>query len=151
MTVKRHWVVYIMIALYFLVGVIISSTSLVLLSFASWVVLLNIVFWLFFSIFLYIQWLNHELDLYIITNNRIVSVEQISFLNRAVSECNLGQVQEVNSQTKWLFANILHYGTLSIQTAWATATMVMDFAPESMEAARKVLNIVDTYRDNQNK
>jgi hypothetical protein len=29
--------------------------------------------------------------------------------------------------------------------------MVMDFAPESMEAARKVLNIVDTYRDNQNK
>jgi hypothetical protein len=29
--------------------------------------------------------------------------------------------------------------------------MVMDFAPEAMAAARKVLNIVDTYRDNQNK
>ncbi len=68
-----------------------------------------IVFLLFFIMFLYIEWLNHELDLYIVTNNRIIGVEQISFLNRTVSECSLGQVQEVNSKTKGLFANILIY------------------------------------------
>ena len=100
-----------------------------------------------FSIFLFIEWLNHELDMYIITNNRVIWVDQLSFLNRTVSECNLWQVQEVNSKTSWLFANVLNYWTLSIQTAWNQTTLRMDFAPDSMQKARKVLNIVDDYRD----
>jgi len=85
--------------------------------------------------------------MYVVSNNRIIWIEQISFLNRTVSECNLWQVQEVNSKTSWLFANILNYGTLSIQTAWNKTTLKMDFCPDSIQAARKVLNIVDDYRD----
>jgi hypothetical protein len=83
--------------------------------------------------------------MYVITDNRIIWVEQISFLNRTVSECNLWQVQEVNSKTKGFFANIFNYGTLSIQTAWNKTTLKMDFAPNSMQEARKILNIVDKY------
>ncbi len=85
--------------------------------------------------------------MYIITNNRIIWVEQIAFLNRTVSECNLWQVQEVNSRTKWFFANILNYWTILIQTAWNAQTLRMDFAPDSLQKSRKILNIVDAYRD----
>jgi len=87
--------------------------------------------------------------MYIVSNNRVIWIDQISFLNRAVSECNLWQVQEVNSKTSWLFANIFNYWTLSIQTAWNQTNLKMDFAPDSMHAARKILNIVDDYRDNK--
>jgi len=48
-----------------------------------------ILFWMVFSIFLYISWLNNELDLFVVTNNRIIGVEQVSFLNRTISEANL--------------------------------------------------------------
>jgi hypothetical protein len=41
----------------------------------------------------------------------------VSFLNREVSECALNDVQEVNSKTKGLLANLLNYGSLTIQTA----------------------------------
>lgn len=85
--------------------------------------------------------------MFVITNNRIVWIEQISFLNRVVSECNLGQVQEVNSSTKGFFANILNYGTVTIQTAGNATNFLMDFCPNSLENARKILNIVDAYRD----
>jgi hypothetical protein len=85
--------------------------------------------------------------MYIITNSRIIWVEQIAFLNRTVSECNLWQVQEVNSTTKGFFANMCNYGTLSVQTAWNKTTMKMSFSPDSMQQARKILNIVDTYKD----
>lgn len=100
-----------------------------------------------FSLFLYIEWLNHELDLYVITNNRVIGIEQISFLNRTVSECSLWQIQEVNTQTQWLLSNILNYWSLSVQTAWSTTTMKMIYAPDSMQKARLLLNIVDDYRD----
>ncbi|USN57972.1 MAG: PH domain-containing protein [Candidatus Peribacteria bacterium] len=84
------------------------------------------------------------------TNNRIIGVEQISFLNRKVTECNLGQVQEVNSETKGFFANVLNYGTIYIQTAGSSANLKMDFAPDPLQSSRKVLNIVDDYRDTHN-
>lgn len=85
--------------------------------------------------------------MFVITNNRIVWVEQKSFLNRAVTECNLGQVQEVNSITKGLFANIFNYGTISIQTAGNMTNLEMTFAPLPLIQSRKILNIVDHYRD----
>jgi hypothetical protein len=52
------------------------------------------------SLFLYIEWLNNELDMYVVTNKRIIGIDQVSFLNRTISECSLADVQEVNSKTK---------------------------------------------------
>ena len=42
---------------------------------------------------------------------------------------------------------MLNYGSLTILTAWNATNMVMDFSPDSMQKARKILNIVDDYRD----
>lgn len=148
--IKRHWIVYIVLWIYIFVAIVVSvSIFLILWKTLIWN-LTNIVFWLFFSIFLYIEWLNHELDMFVVTNNRVIWIEQISFLNRNVSECNLWQIQEVNSKASWLFANILNYWILSIQTAWNVTTLKMDFCPDAMQEARKLLNVVDDYRDKQN-
>lgn len=147
MVVKRHWIVFVMLWIYFILAIIWTIILYSLMWFNAITHMLNIFFWIIFSLFLYIEWLNHELDMYVVSNNRIIWIEQISFLNRAVSECNLWQVQEVNSKTSGLFANILNYGTLSIQTAWNKTTLQMDFCPDSMQEARKILNVVDDYRD----
>ncbi len=150
LVIKRHWIVYILLFTYFMIWV---SLSVILFTFiwASVInILANVIIWLLFSIFLYIEWLNHELDMYVVTNNRVIWIDQISFLNRTVSECNLWQVQEVNSKTKWLLANLLNYWTLSIQTAWNKTTLRMWFSPDAMQSARKILNIVDWYSDKEN-
>jgi hypothetical protein len=149
MIIKRHWIVYVMVFLYFLFWCITSVSVFVILWANALAWIINVVFWLFYSVFLFIQWLNHELDMYIITNNRVIWVEQISFLNRTVSECNLSQVQEVNAKTSWFFANILNYWTLSIQTAWNKTTLKMGFSPDSIQTARKILNIVQTFNEKQ--
>ena len=85
--------------------------------------------------------------MFIITNNRIIWTDQVAFLNRNVAECNLWEVQQVNSYTKWFFSNILNYGSITIQTAWNSWNIHMDFAPDSLQSARKVLNIADDYKD----
>ena len=150
MVVKRHWIVYIMLFIYFFSGVIVTFMIFFFFWLNTWWYMLNIILWLILSIILYIEWLNHELDMYVVTNNRVIGLEQIAFLNRAVTECNLWQIQEVNSKAKWLFANIFNYWTLSIQTAWSKTTLRMDFCPDVMQTSRKILNVVDNYRDEKN-
>lgn len=148
LVLKRHIIVYVILWLYFVLAIITSLTLYVFIWFTIVSNLLNVLFWMFLVNFFLIEWLDHELDMYVVTNNRIIWVEQTAFLNRNVSECNLGQVQEVNSRTKWFFSNMLNYWTLSIQTAWNKTTMKMNFCPNSMQEARKILNIVDQYGEN---
>ena len=97
--------------------------------------------------FLYVNWLNYELDIFVFTNNRLICVEQKSFLNRSVGETTLDKVQEVGVQTKGLFANIFDYGTLSIMTAGSTPSFDMTFSPTPLENQRRINNLVDKYRD----
>lgn len=147
MVVRRHWIIFAFIGFYFFLWLVLT---LVTFSFWWWgfvSMMSMIMFWIVYLLFLYIDWINHELDLFVVTNNRIIWVEQISFLNRTVSEANLGQIQEVNSKTKWILANLLNFGTLWVQTAGSTQTMTMAYVPKCMPCQRKILNIVDNYRD----
>ncbi len=146
MVVKRHWIILVMLFLYFFFWIWLTVGVYIFFN-GALSHLIVIVIWMIRSIFLYIQWLDHELDMYVVTNNRIIGVEQVSFLNRKVSECNLWQVQEVGSHTKWLLANLLNYGTVKIQTAWNATNFVMWYSPQPLENSRSILNIVDAYRD----
>lgn len=146
MVVKRHWIILVVLWLYFLFWFLVTIWIYVFMT-NAWTHMWVVIFWMIYSIFLYIQWLDHELDMYVITNNRIIWVEQISFLNRKVSECNLGQVQEVGSHTKGLLANLLNYWTVNIQTAWNATNFSMSYSPNALENSRSILNIVDEYRD----
>ncbi|MDC0506169.1 PH domain-containing protein [Candidatus Gracilibacteria bacterium] len=149
MVVRRHWIIFAFIGFYFSLGLVLTAMT---FSFGGWgfiPMISMILFWMIYLLFLYIDWINHELDLFVVTNNRIIGVEQISFLNRTVSEANLGQIQEVNSKTKGILANLLNFGTLGVQTAGSTQTMTMAYVPKCMSCQRKMLNIVDNYRDNK--
>jgi ABC-type sugar transport system permease subunit len=146
MIIRVHWITYLILSLQ-IIAIIIFSITLLEVFKAKPIVFLSItITWLISSIFLYIEWLNYELDRLIITNNRIIWINQISFLNRAVSEANLAQVQEVNSKTKWFFSNIFNYGDISIQTAWSKVGLSMTFCPNAIYEARKILNFVEEYK-----
>ena len=108
--------------------------------------LLNIIFWMYYSMFLYIHLLNYELDLIVVTDSRLIAVEQKSFLNRAVGETYLDKVQEVSFQVKGLFANLFDYGHILPKTAGSTSRFDMTFSPKPMENARKLNNIIDAYK-----
>ena len=92
--IRRHWIVFVLVGLYAMIGVFTTIVLFAVLGFQVWVMLLLTVFWMFFALFLYVEWLNHELDMMVITNNRVVVVEQKSFLDRDVGECTLDKIQE---------------------------------------------------------
>ena len=106
---------------------------------------------MFYILFLYVKWLDHELDLFIVTTERIVWIEQVSLLNRTVSECALSQVEEVWSQTKWLLANFFNYWSILIQTAWNNTSFFMDYVEDPIWTSRKIHNIINKYRNDKDR
>ncbi len=145
--IKRHWIVYVFIWVYLFSAIILSSVLLFFFLTKVWIYIILIVFWMGFSLFLYVRWLDHELDLFIVTNNRVIWIEQISLLNRTVSECSLSQIQEVWSKTMWFFANMLNYWTITIQTAWNVANFIMEYAPDAINTSSKIHSMINTHRN----
>jgi len=144
---RRHWIAFVFLAIYAIAGVGMTVVSFSLLGYGAAICLMLILFWMYYSLFLYISWLNYELDVFIFTNNRIVCVEQKTFLNRAVWETTLDKVQEVSIETKWLLANLFDFGTLRIMTSWSSPSFDMTYSPHPMRSSRYINNLVDRYRD----
>ncbi len=148
LVLKRHWIVYVYLGFYafFLV---VSSTILLayhssIFSFIPSDVFYSflVLYWSVFLLFLYITWANNELDLFVITDQRIRGIEQISFLNRTISECSLDDVKEVNAQTKGLLENIFNFGTISMHTASENSNFIMRFAPDPIDNASIIRNVI---------
>jgi hypothetical protein len=156
LVLKRHWIVFIYIFLYIFFLIFSSFFILYFFNSISFVIPWSIIYILLvmyistFSIFIYINWINNELDLFIITNKRIIWIEQLSFLNRTVSECSLEDVQEVNGLTKWLLANLMNFWTITIHTASEKSDFNMNIVPEPLENSRNILNIIEKNIHNSN-
>jgi hypothetical protein len=146
-TIKVHWIAYVILWVQIFFVLLVSILFCIIIKSVAIDFLLITLLWLISSVVLYIEWLNYELDLLIVTTNRIIWVEQISFLNRTVSETNLNQIVEVNSKTKWFFANIFNYWDIFIQTAGNKTTISIKMCPNATHEARAILNIVETYKE----
>ena len=67
--------------------------------------------------FIYARFIDYYLDLWVITNDRIVDVNQEGLFARTIAELDLYKVQDVTSNIKGFFHTFLNFGDLHIQTA----------------------------------
>lgn len=72
---------------------------------------------IFLWLFAFLIWIDYYLDVWIITNKRIVNIEQKGLFVRAMSELYLFRVQDTTSEVKGFFPSMLNYGDVFIQSA----------------------------------
>lgn len=87
--------------------------------------------------FLYATWLlglwmafamyitNYYLDVLIITNRRVIDVEQIGLFSRDVAELHLDSIRDIHVEIKGFIPSLFNYGVLHIQTSAATPQFSM--------------------------
>ena len=85
------------------------SYPLIILAFSS--------YYLFIWLFFFFSFIDYYLDIWIITNERIIDVEQRGFFSRIISEQKLDRVQDVTSEVHGFFPTVLKYGDVYVQTA----------------------------------
>ena len=81
------------------------------------VLFFSLLYWMILLLFFYIELLNYWLDMWIITNQRIIDVEHQALFHRQVSEFSTARVQDITVEVEGVFASLLGYGDVSIQTA----------------------------------
>ncbi|MDP2683921.1 MAG: PH domain-containing protein [bacterium] len=59
----------------------------------------------------------YSFNVFIITDQRIIDVDQRGFFDRIVSETTYEKIQDVSFRLKGMMQTILHYGSVVIQTA----------------------------------
>lgn len=83
------------------------------------------VYLLSICLFFYTYFNTFYLDIWIITNDRLVDVRQNSLFSRTVAELDLYKIQDVTSEVKGVFASLFNYGNVYLQTAGSIPRFVI--------------------------
>ena len=62
-------------------------------------------------------WIDYYLDAFVITDKRILDIDQIGLFRHTVSEFRMDKVQDVTIEVPNFSATFFHYGNIKIQTA----------------------------------
>lgn len=81
------------------------------------IILFTTVYYLYIWLFALYTFVDYYLDVWIVTNHRVVNIEQMGLFHRVTSEQQLYRIQDVTAETKGVFSTLLNYGTVYIQTA----------------------------------
>lgn len=89
--------------------------------------------WFLYTVWLLALWMafaisitNYYLDVLIVTNRRIIDIEQVGLFSRDTSELHLENIEDMHVEIKGLVASFLNYGKLQVQTSSETLEFVMN-------------------------
>ncbi len=95
--------------------------------------------WLFF----FSNFVDYYLDAWIVTNDRILNIEQNGLFNRTVSELDLINIQDITSEIHGVFPFFFGYGNVQIQTAAEQGRFVFEQIPKPEEVRKRLLTLVE--------
>jgi hypothetical protein len=87
------------------------------------------------------------LDIYIVTDQRIVDISQEGFFKRQISELHLHQVQDVNASVIGIWGTLLHFGDIHIQTAAERENFVFRSVPHSYTVAKQIITLHEAHME----
>jgi uncharacterized membrane protein YdbT with pleckstrin-like domain len=93
-------------------------------------IFLENVFAMIIWIVFFLIWIDYYFDVWIITNLRIVNIEQKGLFNRAVSEMDFSRIQDVTTEVIGVIPTFFNYGDVFIQTAAATERFLFRQVPD---------------------
>jgi len=72
---------------------------------------------IFMTIYGFIRWFVYSNDIYIVTNERVINIDQNSFFSRRVTEAELNNILNVSYEIKGPVKSLLNFGDISIDTS----------------------------------
>ncbi len=67
--------------------------------------------------YFFIHWTNYYLDVWFITEKRIISIDQVSIFHRKISNLGLDKIQDVSIEQKGFMQSTMKFGDILVKTA----------------------------------
>lgn len=65
----------------------------------------------------FLIWVDYYFDIWIITNERIINIEQKGMFTRKVSEMTYAKMQDISTEVVGFIPTVINYGDIKVQTA----------------------------------
>jgi len=133
---RRHWITFfpyllmfifillIPIAIYGLFASTFTSTMQNPITYPL-IILAGSAYYLSTFLFFYSFFTDFYLDIWIVTNDRLVDIRQISLFARTIAEVDLYQIQDITSEVHGLFQTVFNYGNIYLQTAGSVPKFII--------------------------
>lgn len=72
---------------------------------------------LFLWLFSFLVWIDYYFDVWIVTNERIVNIEQKGLFTRRISELRFSRIQDITATVDGMIPTMLNFGDVTVQTA----------------------------------
>ena len=103
-------------------------------------------FFLFSWLFLFQAFIDHFLDIWLVTTHRIIDITQHGLFGRTTAELTLDRVQDVTSEVKGMIPTLLDYGTIYIQTAGERERFIFEHIPHPVHVSKRILELAQKRR-----
>lgn len=102
---------------------------------------------LFLWVALFVRWTDYYLDIWVITDKRVMDVEQKGLFNREITTANLGKIQNVTIEIRGMLATLFGFGDVRIETAGAEKdSIVIKTAQNPQRVKETILRAADAAR-----
>ena len=105
------------------------------------------------SLFLLFGWLvlfqiflDYYLDVWVVTNHRIVNISQSGLFNRQTSELRLYRIQDATASITGPLHTVLDFGKVEIQTAGEQSRFVFEDVSHPQEITKTILQLAEHDR-----
>jgi len=151
LVLRRHWITFVFSFLPFIAGAI----ALVIIHFVAtewfrdWGMEDNMaVLWfveslvaMFLWLGAFINWIDYYFDAWIVTDQRIIDIEQLGLFRRNVSELDLRKIQDLTTEIHGILPTFLNYGYLYIQTAGQKERFIFKDIPDPMTVRELIVEL----------
>jgi uncharacterized membrane protein YdbT with pleckstrin-like domain len=157
-SLRRHWIVPVAITFVFLILVAIPIIFYYLVQTTNPTLIQGPVSWPLFVVglsayglaiwlFYFNSLIDYYLDVWIVTNERIIVIEQKGLFSRTIAELKLYRVQDIKAEVSGIIPTLFDFGNITIQTAAEEVHFAFKQVPKPYKISRKILEVVEQDRE----
>ena len=106
-----------------------------------------IIYFLAVWLFAFMEFTDFYLDTWIVTNERVINIEQKGLFSRIASELPLDAVQDVTSDVQGVIRTMLDYGDVVIQTAGQMKQFHFKEISKPEKIKEQIIHVVEDNRE----
>lgn len=149
---RRHWITLANIcfgsfvaSLLPLIIVVIGAPYIVAYQASVWFALFWVIYLMCIWFVLFYRLTMHSLDVWIVTNERIIDSLQLGLFRRKVSELHLESIQDISVNTSGIIQSYFDYGNIEIQTSATAQRFLFEDAPHPIAVKDKIMDTAKEY------
>lgn len=149
LVLRRHWftlamllvVALILLGLPFIGYIYLADRTAATVALKVFFIFLSTVYFLIWWQIVFYRLMIYWLDVWILTNRRIIDSRQLGYFNRKIEEVTLDKIQDISVRTKGVFQTVLNYGDLDIQTAGTEPRVIFLQIPNPEIVKTKIMEL----------